>query len=455
VKYKVRTYSVNGSNRVHYSGAIVYDRDFLPGQSEKLADLGFLERINFEPLPKIKVAVIIPTIPGRELFVNNCLRLLANQTMQPDITEIVNYPAKDYPDTTDRYFYGLEKVFKQGAEVAVCFEDDDWYHPSYIETMVKGWHEAKRPILYGINHSTYYHIKVKKYFKISHKGRASMMSTLISNKFKKDMVVIQDKNQYLDSHIWGQIKGVDFTSSQMLCMGIKHGMTKVAGGAHNGNSPHYKYPDDSLKFLMETTKKDFMFYYTLSQLQNYDISSEGWQTNNTELTIITRKHGDKRPISYKKHRESMLKLKGKFQQIKIVDKVGLGMLAANSSFQLAVPHIKGKWVYLLDDDDGIIDHDVIEKLQSYNTDIVICKGEINGRIYPPENLWKQRPVRAGIGGSCIFVKREIFNRHIIHFAHKQMGDFEFINHLFNIGVSVSWLDSVVMKTFKVSRGAVE
>jgi len=191
----------------------------------------------------------------------------------------------------------------------------------------------------------------------------------------------------------------------------------------------------------------------MSHFYNYKVEVKTCE--NPILTIITRKHGNKRPENFAKHQESISKLKDKFEQIFITDILGVGMELANSSFQLVTDKIKGEWVYLLDDDDGILDDKIIKKLKGIETDLIIVKGIIGGKVYPPLELWGERPQRAQIGGSNIIVKKHIFKENIIHFSHIRMGDFEFIETLINKGVSVHWLDTMMFNTFKVSRGATE
>jgi glycosyltransferase involved in cell wall biosynthesis len=460
MKYKVIAYCVNGSIRPHYSQAIVSDTDFAPNVAKTLCEKGFLQAID-EPtmqIDKIKIGVVIPTIKGRELFLNNCLRMLANQTLQADYVTVIDYDLKqDFVDLALRYRIGFMECFQfEKCDVVFCIEDDDWYSKDYIQTMVTEWHRHGKPSIFGVGETYYYHIFSQKYLYLKHLNRASMFCTMLTKEVLK--VPIDYKDPYLDLHLWKSLRGATFSPLAPIAIGIKHGIGKVGGGAHNEDSKHYQSQDKNFEWLNSKIGFESRFYWILGLSLNYDISTHGYQGEGYSrpiVTILTRKHGNNRPTLFKKHRESLLKLKGKFQQIFIEDKKGLGMLAANSSFQLAVPIIKGDWVYLLDDDDGIIDVDIISKIQHLDCDVVICKAKIGGLIYPPNEVWEMQPQRAKIGGSNIFVKKHIFAQNIIHFSHKQMGDFEFINVLWNKGYKFNFIDTIAMETYKVSRGTKE
>jgi hypothetical protein len=460
MKYKVIAYCVNGKNRVHYSQATVTDNDFHVGSAQKLVEMGFLEVIEPEQkdIGNIKIGVVIPTIKGRELFLNNCLRMLANQTFQPHYTTLIDYDLKqNFVDLALRYRIGFMECFQfQNCDVVLCIEDDDWYSKDYIQTMINEWAKANKPGIFGVGETYYYHIFAQKYLRLAHSNRASMFSTLVTNEVLK--VSIDYKDPYLDVYLWKTLRGATFIPRSPIAIGIKHGIGAVGGGAHQVDSKHYQTQDKYFEWLNNQVGFDSRFYWILSQSENYDISTQGYQGKGNSkpiVTILTRKHGNKRPNLFKKHRKSLLKLKGRFQQIFIEDKKGLGMLAANSSFQLAVPLIKGEWVYLLDDDDGIVDVVIISKIENLDCDVVICRAKIGGLIYPPNEVWEMQPQRAKIGGSNIFVKKDIFAQNIIYFSHKQMGDFEFINVLWNKGYKFKFIDTVVMETYKVSRGSTE
>ena len=82
------------------------------------------------------IGVIIPDRGDRPKFLENCLRMLKAQTMQPTIIEIVNdAPFSDEKDITLRYRLGYERLRNKEIEVIALIENDDWYAPDYLEIM--------------------------------------------------------------------------------------------------------------------------------------------------------------------------------------------------------------------------------------------------------------------------------------------------------------------------------
>ena len=139
----------------------------------------------------MKIGIIIPDKSDRPKFLENCLRMINSQTIKPDIIELVNdkpidinpdgyaLPEKRNCDITLRYRTGYDRLRNKGINVIFLMENDDWYAPDYIETMLKYWEKYGRPDIFGTNYTIYYHIKLFAYFTMNHSMRSSAMSTLI------------------------------------------------------------------------------------------------------------------------------------------------------------------------------------------------------------------------------------------------------------------------------------
>lgn len=182
------------------------------------------------------------------------------------------------------------------------------------------------------------------------------------------------------------------------------------------------------------------------------------------LSIITRVY--KRPIGLRANSQSIKSLTDNdTEQIFITDKVGLGLLSANTSFshKETLEFIEGEYVYLLDDDDFIVNPEMVTRLKEvmrdHNPDVIffrmIIKNGMNNDHYPTQQCWGNKPMIAHIGGSCFVVKKEVYKKHIHNFAHARCGDFYFINSVFESGVKCYWLDVLMAETGKVSRGKPE
>lgn len=202
------------------------------------------------------IAVIIPDRGDRPEFMEHCLWLIDQQTIKPNIIEIVNDPPlSEDKDVTWRYRLGLIKVFARGADMAFLWENDDWYGPNYIERMLYGWTKAGKPSLFGIGHTYYYHLKQKRYRILKHSGRASAMNTIIT---KDHPVTFPPHNDpFFDLHIW-KTGGKTFLPNEIISLGIKHGIGLCGGKAHEMN---FKYDKEDNGFLQRTVDpKSYEFY---------------------------------------------------------------------------------------------------------------------------------------------------------------------------------------------------
>jgi hypothetical protein len=183
-----------------------------------------------------KIALIIPTRGDRPEFLRICKNLIHRQTVQPDEIIFIDHPGrKGIKDITGRYRKGVQEAAARGCSIAFFWEDDDWYHPQYIEWMLKNWKAAGMPNLFGIHETYYYHVGVGKRLYMKHAGRASAFCTMVKIPFKM-RVWPADHEPFLDMHIWKSVEGtaVGFDNREKpYAIGIKHGMGLSGGGGHS------------------------------------------------------------------------------------------------------------------------------------------------------------------------------------------------------------------------------
>lgn len=212
----------------------------------------------------MKIGVLIITRGDRPKFLEHAKYLLSLQTKQPDFIEIVDEkPLTNKCDITYRYKKGSNVLFRKGADCVLPFEDDDFYSENYIETMVKKWVENREPLIFGLANTIYYSLTQKKFTILKHRGRASMMSTMIS----RDAVINwgEDNYPFTDLTLWNQLKGVAVEDESGLCIGIKHGIGLCGGKAHNSNFP-YSIDDKDFKYLeSKVDKRSFEFYKSINE----------------------------------------------------------------------------------------------------------------------------------------------------------------------------------------------
>lgn len=173
------------------------------------------------------------------------------------------------------------------------------------------------------------------------------------------------------------------------------------------------------------------------------------------LEVISRTY--KRPALLRHNRASVELLGPDVRQVFLVDEVGLGIAA---SYERLSEHEPGaSWVWILDDDDLCIydqmayDLSIIDCL---NFDVVMCKMERDGFIFPDKFTWQKPPELGHICVSCFIVRRDVWMQHRHAFAPgSYSSDFNFIASVFATKPSVYWLDKIVSKTQQVSKGEPE
>lgn len=214
----------------------------------------------------MKIGIIIPDRSDRPKFLENCLRMLENQTVAAEIVELVNdFPQSDAIDISWRYKTGYERLQNHGLDVIALWENDDWYAPDYLETMIKNWHEFGKPPIFGTNYTIYYHLKLKKYYTMYHEQRSSAMNTLIvpnlSIQWPGNMA-----DPYTDLHLWmvQKFKGLVFKPKKIISVGMKHGQGMVGGFGHIDQLDRYINPDNG--FLQNTLDEESFNFYSNLQI---------------------------------------------------------------------------------------------------------------------------------------------------------------------------------------------
>lgn len=214
----------------------------------------------------MKLAVLIPDRGDRPRFLENCLRMIKEQTLQPDIIELVNDPPQSADcDITWRYRTGYDRLRNRGITLIAFMENDDFYHPTYLETMVAHWNDEGRPDIIGQNYTIYYNLHVSGKFTFNHKTRSSAMNTLI--KADLNFPWCQDKEPFTDMHLWlnSGLKGVTVHPKKIICIGMKHGEGLCGGRSHVDRLHRFESDKDIdkrfLKFHLDPESFEFYTNY--------------------------------------------------------------------------------------------------------------------------------------------------------------------------------------------------
>jgi len=179
------------------------------------------------------------------------------------------------------------------------------------------------------------------------------------------------------------------------------------------------------------------------------------------LSIVTRCF--RRPSALALNRASVhAQSDDDLEQIFIVDSHGMGLLAANQSLHQNRSEVRGRYVFILDDDDYLIRTDFVSKIKQvakdYSPDVIIIKMiSVGGKIIPTEDTWKKAPVFCKIGTSCVVVKNKIWQRHIEAFGQPSAGDYAFIKELTRKrhGYSIRWVNLLASKVQYHGKGKPE
>jgi len=237
---------------------------YCDSKSVKEATKKFQRMIDEAKKKQLRIGIVIPTRGDRPQFIEQAKRLLAAQTRQPDELLVVDYkPKSESKDLAERHKHGLTELFARGCHIVFLWEDDDWYHPQYIETMLKKWEELERPVLLGLSSTTYYHIGVRKYGGWKEQKRACAFHTLVKNGAVID--VCADDAIDFDRKLWHANVGITFEPEINLCLGIKHGVGMAGGNGHNAKWRSYTHQDQEWKFFDSIVTSENQFYKNISR----------------------------------------------------------------------------------------------------------------------------------------------------------------------------------------------
>ena len=222
----------------------------------------------------MKIDCIIPTRGDRKEFVEFSVKQMENQTRKPDEIDVIDYPPiNHHVDLPSRFRTGIQRRLEAGADIIFFIEDDDFYRPEYIETMIKMWTGAGQPALFGLDITVYYHLGLRMAGWQKHAGRASMYSSLITKEFDLSEWP-KDPERFVDIQIWKNGNNKKAVSPiDAICLGIKHGHGKCGGSMHDPNNflrafRQTSMPDPDLSYLKAMTGPGFWFYKSIINKQD-------------------------------------------------------------------------------------------------------------------------------------------------------------------------------------------
>ena len=201
------------------------------------------------------IGIILPTRGDRPEFIEQAKKMIRYQTRQPEHVEIIiAEPKSEYPDITERYMVGFERL-KNKCALIFAWEDDDWYSPYYLQTMITLWLQAGKPELIGLNSIIYYHVIKLRWKVIELKTFGAMCNTAI----RSDINIRWDQiKTNLDIHLYKN-HSFKLIPCNNLTLGIKHCIGLKGGAGHDKmNLPN---KDGGMKYLKSIVDPNSFIFY--------------------------------------------------------------------------------------------------------------------------------------------------------------------------------------------------
>lgn len=206
--------------------------------------------------------LLTPTRGDRPQLLDHCKWQAGRFTTSIGSHLIVDYkPEKpDKKDLTERVWNGYKEAVKLGVDWVVMLEDDDWYHPEYLHSVLR---VADKSDFIGCEFSYYYNIVNRTWDKLEHKGRSSLYTTAFRVSAMKNFAWHRAHDVFLDQNIWHYAKRFRRTFIEAGAIGIKHGIGLTGG---KGHTMIMKNRDPELLWLKSRVdEKSFEFYKSIAK----------------------------------------------------------------------------------------------------------------------------------------------------------------------------------------------
>ena len=134
------------------------------------------------------------------------------------------------------------------------------------------------------------------------------------------------------------------------------------------------------------------------------------------------------------------------------------MSQAASSLQ-----IRGRYVLILDDDDRLCNPEAIARLKKLaalatpGPDVIVFKAWHDRLgLLPTDRVFTERqPYPCEIGSCDLIIERELWRRNIRFFDYPKMGDYKFIEAVFQENPLALFCNEAMAEVMRISEGAPE
>lgn len=175
------------------------------------------------------------------------------------------------------------------------------------------------------------------------------------------------------------------------------------------------------------------------------------------LEVLTRCY--KRPVMLGNNRRSLAaQTDPDWEQVFLDDVVGRGVPWAQENLAHYSTHLRGRYIWILDDDDQCIRPTLVAELKAiaaaHDPDVIMVKMDHGIRgILPDVGYWGQPPVCAHVGCSAYVVRREVWQAHAAAWLPgSYASDFNFINAIFASNPRVYWHEVIASEVQRISLG---
>lgn len=207
----------------------------------------------------MKITALTPTA-DRPLAFALCEKMMARQTLQPDEWIVADGGAKaaaltmgqthihDPRPAGSANFTGnlLNGIARAAGDLVLIIEDDDYYSPTHIETMVAAAHAQPTALLVGDTRQQYYNIAHRCWRTFQNIGASLCQTGMRRSALPKFETIIRQcmaRGTYgVDTNLWRSVSQQRWAlTGKMTCLGIK-GLPgqRGLGIGHRPSGPAWK-----------------------------------------------------------------------------------------------------------------------------------------------------------------------------------------------------------------------
>lgn len=165
------------------------------------------------------------------------------------------------------------------------------------------------------------------------------------------------------------------------------------------------------------------------------------------IEVITRSNN--RPQMLSNNRASLKEqTSDDWVQSILVGATGKGMIEAQRALGFYADHLRGDYIWILDDDDRCTRPQLFAELKriiaEHDPDVIMLKMDHGPRgVLPDAEAWGKKPALGRVGSSAYVVRRELWQQCAATWLHGRYStDYEFIAAVFEQEPSVYWHDVI-------------